>query len=98
MKFIVSEKITPQGLLLVVTDFNLVGKVFEEGRKQLDLSKQFYQGEEKSEDEVKKLFGKAYVIHLTGEKAVDLGVKLGLVDKDKILLIKDVPHAEVLLE
>lgn len=95
MEFIVSEKDTPNGIILVVTDKGLVGKIFEEGNKQLDLSKKFYQGELKNEEEVKKLCKDSYIIHLTGEKAVSLGKKIGLVKK--IITIDNVPHAEVLL-
>jgi uncharacterized protein len=96
MKFIVNEKQTSQGIILVVTDSNIIGKKFEEGNKQLDLTDNFYAGEEKTSEEVKKLINDAYVLHLTGEEAVSLGKELRLVEN--VIVIKDIPHAEVLLE
>jgi len=72
MTFIVTEKDTANGLLLVITDKDLIGKKFEEGKKQLDLSNKFYQGEEKSKEEVKELIKCAYILHLTGEKILNL--------------------------
>jgi len=51
-------------MILVVVDDELVGKRFEEGDLQIDLSKDFYKGEEVSEAEVVGLFRKAYIIHL----------------------------------
>lgn len=85
------------GKVVVVSDKEIVGRKFEEGNLQLDLSKEFYAGEEKKETEIIKLFQSAEVraIHLTGEKAVGLGKKEGLVEKGKILVVKRVPHAEV---
>jgi hypothetical protein len=92
---IVNQKDTPNGTILIVTDSDLVGKVFEEGEKQLDLTKDFYQGEEKSVEEIKVLLNDAYVLHLTGKEAVAFGKELDLVDK--VITIKEIPHAEVLL-
>ena len=96
--FIVSEKKTENGLLIVVTDSGIIGKVFEEGNRQLDLTKKFYQGEKKNKEEVVKIFEKARHIHLTGKEAVAIGVELDLVKGGRILIIGGVPHAEILLE
>jgi hypothetical protein len=97
-KFIVSEKSSPNGTLLVITDSEIVGKKFTEGKKQLDLTLKFYLGEEKSLEEAKELMRRAYVLHLTGVRAVLLGVELDLVDDTRVLVIKKIPHAEVVVE
>ena len=94
MVLIVSEKQGPHGLLLVITDKGILGNVFEEGRKQLDLRKEFYKGEEKSKEQIKIMCSGARDVHLTGKEAVALGVELGLVDAERILWVKGVPHAE----
>jgi len=94
MKFIVAKKNGPHGLLLVITDADIVGKKFEEGRLQLDLSKEFYQGEEKNKKEVLLLIETAQHLHLTGKEAVSLGVTAEIIEKKKILWVKNIPHAE----
>ena len=96
--FIVSLKKTPNGTIIVITDSELIGKKFEDGKKQLDLTQRFYVGEEKSAEEIKKMVGGAYVLHLTGVRAVLLGEELDLVDSNKVLVIKNIPHAEVVME
>ncbi len=96
--FIVAEKITENGLLLVVSDKELIGKKFLEGKKQLDLTNKFYLGEEMDENEVNDLFKMARHIHLTGPLSINLGVTLGYVDKDKILFVQKIPHAECFVE
>ncbi|MBI2151851.1 DUF424 family protein [Candidatus Woesearchaeota archaeon] len=96
-KLIVSEKESPNGLLLVITDANILGKSFEEGKLQLDLSKEFYKGIERNKEWIKKMSQKAQYFHLTGKEAIALGVEFGLVKVDKILYIKKVPHAQVVI-
>lgn len=97
MKFIVSIKNSTAGLLIVVTDNNLLGKKFEQGKLQLDLTKIFYQGEEKNEKEIKEILKKASHLHLTGERAVAIGISLNLIESGKIIWISGIPHAEMVL-
>ena len=94
---IVSEKQGPHGLLLVITDSDLVGKKFEEGNLQLDLTKGFYEGSEKSKEEIKGIIHKARDLHFTGKEAIAVGLELNLIDPDKILYVDSIPHAEVVL-
>ena len=95
--FIVAERKSPHGLVVVITDGEVIGKVFLEGKLQLDLTKDFYKGEEKNDEEVERILEKAYIIHFTGERAVALGKRLGLIEEGKVLVVKKVPHAEVML-
>jgi len=97
MSFIVAKKFAPEGLILVVTDKEILGKVFEEGKKQLNLSNKFYLGSERDNEAVKALIPEVYILHLTGEKAVALGLELNLVDNEKVVWISGVPHTEVLI-
>ncbi len=83
--------------VLAVCDSDLLGKKFEEKDLQIDLNSAFYKGEEKSEKEILELFKKASTINLVGKKSVELGIKAGIIDKEKVIKIKGVPHAQVLL-
>ncbi len=94
MALLVALKQGPHGLLLVITDKNLLGRRIEEGNLQLDLRSQFYQGEEKSKAEIENLMEKARDIMFTGKEAVALGIEADLVDIKKILYIKRVPYAQ----
>ncbi|MDP3990146.1 MAG: DUF424 family protein [archaeon] len=98
MALIFKEHQSQHGPLYVVTDKDLLGKVFEEGKLQLDLTKKFFDGEEATKEELKKKLKYARHVHLTGKEAVALGVEMDLVDPEKILFIKNVPHAEVIID
>ena len=82
-------------LILAICDKNLLGKRFSEGNKQLDLTSDFYKGEEINKEELQELTRKAYIINAVGEKAVSFLIKGGLVSKDKVIKIGKVPHAQV---
>ena len=86
---------SPNGKILVVSDKDIIGKIFEEGKLQLDLSKQFYRGEEKKEEKIKELIEEVYIAHVTGKKSIAFFKKLELVDEDKIVVVSGIPHAEV---
>ena len=95
MKYIVSVK--KEGVV-AVSDENILDRKFTEGKLQLDLTKEFYKGEEKNSEEAKKLMAGAKHLHLTGKGAVALVVEMDLVDTERILFVDNVPHAEVLVE
>ena len=84
--------------ILCVTDSDILGKKYVEGKKQIDLTSDFYSGKEKNKEEVKELTKKAYVIHFTGKKSVAIGIEMDLVKSGHILTIKGIPHAEVVVE
>ena len=93
----VARKNSENGLVLVITDSEIIGKVFTEKKMQLDLSKPFYQGTLKEKEKLKQQIPTAYVLHFTGVQAVTFGVELDLIDPQKILTVQKVPHAEVII-
>ena len=97
MALIVGEKQGPHGQLLIITDKDIVGRKFEEGKMQLDLTKDFYQGSEKSKEEIKIMLEKAQHFHFTGKEAVALAVEEDLVDVKKIVWVQKVPHAQAVV-
>ncbi len=98
MEYIVGVKQSQFGLLVVVTDADIIGKKFEDEKLQLDLTKKFYQGEVKTKEEVKQMMMAARHMHLTGKGAVAIGMEMDLVDPKKIIFIGKIPHAEIMNE
>jgi len=83
--------------IVAVCDEDLIGKRFKEGNIQLDLSSDFYKGEKKNEEEIKKMFDDAYIVNMVGEKSVDLGKKAGIILEDNVLYVQKIPHAQAIL-
>jgi len=94
-KMIVKEHITiDRRLILTVCDKEIIGKKFETPDLKLDLSSDFYKGEEKTEKEIIKLFPAAYMINLVGKTSVELGIKVGVISKHDIIKIKNIPYVQ----
>ena len=81
--------------ILAVCDSDIVGKCFSEGELQLDLSSNFYKGEEMSEKRILELFKVVNNVNLCGKKAVELGKKAGIVER--VVKIAGIPHAECVI-
>ncbi len=87
--------------VVAVCDSDLIGKRFEQDKFQLEIKENFYKGDEKSKEEMKKLFQefqeKDAVFNIIGKKAVALAIEAGLLDKNGIKEIDGVPFAMSLL-
>jgi len=94
---IVKKHITPDHrLLLAVCDSSLIGKKFEQGGKVIDLSSDFYNGDETSKEEAAIIMKKAYLLNLVGEDSIQTGLDAGLVENNSVLKIEGIPCAQVL--
>jgi len=95
MTFIVKLHKSPEGkAMLAVCDAEIAGKYFEEGDVQLDLSSNFYKGEEMSEPRIKELFKVVNIINLAGENSINLGIHEGIIEPDHVKTIAGIPHAQ----
>ncbi|MAG39758.1 hypothetical protein CMI41_02215 [Candidatus Pacearchaeota archaeon] len=87
--------------VIAICDKDLAGQKIEEGEKQLDLTGNFFKGEEKTEEELKEIIQDCIredsTFNLVGEKSCKVAREINLVEKEGILKIKDIPYALVLL-
>ena len=93
----ISLKIHKRGndLLIGACDEKLLGKKFKEGKFQIEVIKEFYEGERISTTVLKKYLKDATIANLVGEKTIKCAIELGLIDPDCIIKIKGVPHAQM---
>lgn len=87
--------------IIAVCDSELLGKRFEEGNMQIEVSEVFYGGEEKEEEEVIELLQDLYkddaTFNLVGQKSVNTAIKAGIISKEGVIRIQGIPHALELL-
>jgi len=93
----ISIRIYEQGENLVIgaCDEHLLGKKFVDGKFKIDVSKNFYGGERVNKDTLAKYLNDATIANLVGEESVNCAIRLGLVNRDCILRIKGIPHAQL---
>lgn len=94
---IVKKHISQGRLILAVCDTELLGKTFSNDECNLDLSSDFYNGEEMSKEETQNLMKQSYIINLAGEESLDAVVELGYTIKESAKLIENIPHAQVVV-
>lgn len=87
--------------IIAVCDSEILGRRFEEGNMQIEVSEAFYGGEEKEEAEVieilKDLYKEDATFNLVGEKSVNAAIKAGIISKEGVIKIEGIPHALGLL-
>ncbi len=84
-------------IVVAVCDSELLGKKYEEGGKQLDLTSDFYKGDEMEDVAVGDLMRNADSVNLVGEKAVSLGIQEGIIDKEHVNKIAGIPYAQAVV-
>jgi uncharacterized protein len=88
---------TGRGKVITIVDRDIIGKKFEEGKLQLDLTADFYQGEDMSKSEILDIVQSAYILHIIGRESVKWGEENGWISKHRIVRIQGVPHAEIVI-
>ena len=93
---IVKRHRTPKDeLMLALCDENVQGKVFTEGKLQLDCSADFYAGEACDRDAILDLLRMSVNANIVGHDAVALAREAGVVDDENVKTIDGVPYAYV---
>ena len=82
-------------IILAICDSDLLGKKIQDDKLQLDLSSNFYQGEEKTEEELKEMIKSAHLLNVVGNDSILFLRKMNLV-KDTIK-IKGIEHVQILI-
>jgi len=84
---------TKYSLLVAICDEDLIGKTIENKNLRINLSERFYKGEDLPEERVIAILKDADSANLVGKKAVKIGLKAGVIKKDNIKEIKEIPFA-----
>ncbi|MFH1802705.1 MAG: DUF424 family protein [archaeon] len=87
--------------VVALADSDLLGKVFEEGKRQLDVRENFYKGdlveEERAIDMLKSLAVDDATFNIVGKDSVSAALKAEIITKEMVANVQDVPFALVLL-
>ena len=93
-----SQNIRP---VVAICDSDLLGKKFEEGKRQLDIRENFYKGEEASKENAIKLIQRQSIedasFNIVGKESIAAAIEAGIIQKEGVHKIKGIPFALVLL-
>jgi|GEM_PF-225749 len=82
-------------VLVAACDKNLVGKRLKDDMFDVVLTREFYEGMLVSDEEFVLHMRLATIANLFGKHTVGLGISAGFIDKDAVLNIAGVPHAQM---
>lgn len=87
--------------IVALSDTDLLGKTLEEGIKQIEVKPSFFQGEEKTKEEVieilKDMQKEDATFNIVGKESISAALKAGIISQKGIITIEHVPIALVLL-
>ena len=82
-------------IVVAACDADILGRVFKEGKRKLDVSEDFYKGKEVTVDEVIQLLADATIANLTGKEVVEAAIEAKVILKECVIYIDKVPHAQM---
>ena len=89
--------------VVAVCDSELIGKKFvdADGIRQIDLTGTFFKGEEKNSEEIKEFLLDMKLedasFNIVGKESCSIAVDIGLVEKEEVMTIADIPMVLILL-
>ena len=87
--------------VIAICDENLIGENFEEGQMQLEVKENFFKGEKKTIEEVKKIIENGIIedttFNIVGEESVNLALELNIINREGIRTVRGIPFALILM-
>ncbi len=84
--------------VVAACDKRLLGKkiIDEEKDIEITINKNFYGGRKCTQEELVEEMKKATIVNLIGEKTVSTAIKYEFINKDSVIRINNVPHAQII--
>lgn len=87
--------------VVAICDADIVGKCFEEGKRQLDLRENFYKDKKVTREQAIKILqeqsNEEATFNVVGKKSVEAAIEAGVISKNSVDTINNIPFALVLL-
>ncbi|MFH1751582.1 MAG: DUF424 family protein [archaeon] len=83
--------------VLALADKELIGKTLNEKEIEFKVSERFYKGRIVDEKKAVKLLKEHDNANLIGNKAVGIALKNGLIEKNNVIVIEGIKHAQIYL-
>jgi len=86
--------------VVAICDAELIGKTFEEGKRQLEVRESFYKDKKVTKEELIKIMYKQIkedsTFNIVGKKSIETAVETGIITKESIGKVQDIPFALIL--
>ena len=89
------HKISGCDTIVAACDANLIGQTLTCPQCDIVVDEAFYGSESATEEEIIHALKSAANANIIGEKVCSIALKAGIIDKDTIILIGNIPHAQI---
>lgn len=87
--------------VVAIADEDLIGKVFEEGKRQLNVKSNFYKDKVLTQEEIIKVMEELRredaTFNIVGKESIMAAITAGIISEEGILEIENIPFALTLL-
>jgi hypothetical protein len=83
-------------LIVAVCDDDLIGKIFCEGELQIEVHRDFYEGELETKEAVLSALQEADIANIVGRRSIECAIECGCINPKNVITIDGVPHAQML--
>lgn len=83
--------------LISMCDEDVLGEELEEGKVHLNVKRKFYEGDKIDPDEMREYLDQASIANLVGSTCIEKAQELGFVDKENVITVNEVPHAQFVI-
>lgn len=87
--------------VVALCDTGLIGKTFSEGKKQIEINPNFFQGEEKNKKEIIEILidleKEDATFNIVGKESIEAALEAKVISKKGIITIGKIPVALVLM-
>ena len=87
--------------VIAVCDEDLLGKIFEEGKLQINVKENFFKGETVTPEQLRNILHEGRTedstFNIVGKESINLALETGLIEESGITTIQGVPVALVLM-
>jgi len=82
-------------ILVAVCDPDILGKTFEEGDLVIEVKENFYGNNRVGKEKVINALRYATIANITGINSVNCAIEAGIIDRERVLWIAGIPHAQM---
>ena len=83
--------------IVALADADLIGKTFTQDNKQIEIRPNFFEGEEKTKQELleilKEMEKEDATFNIVGKESIETALQAGIIDKQGIITIDNIPVA-----
>ncbi len=86
--------------VIAICDSSLLGKKFEEGKRQLDVRENFFKGEEHTYNEVVKIIQlearEDSTFNIVGRESIKAAKEAGVITQENVAILQSIPFTLIL--